>query len=69
MSTSRATAAQSPTSQSYSYISPQTQLANSVTKFDPVAVSGVAEALVGWDDVLTITSPTLASGTEIRITT
>jgi hypothetical protein len=63
----RATAAQSPTSQSYSYISPQTQAANSITKFDPVSVSGGSTALVGWDDVLTITSPTLAYGTPIYI--
>ena len=63
----KATAAQSPTSQSYSYISPQTQLANSVTKYDPAMIGGSAEVVVGWDDVFTVTSPTLPVDTSVNL--
>ncbi len=63
----KATASQTPTSQSYSYISPKDGLARSLSKFDPVVVSGVAEVVVGWADVFTITSPTLSPGTPINI--
>lgn len=62
-----ATAGQTPTVQSYSYLDPLTKDARSLTKYDPVQVGAGGTAMVGWEDVFTITSATLPAGTPVDL--